>query len=270
MLARIEYFAIAAFSLLIILAQDVNADKNHKQLGRLDLNTHFLSSIETSHPAIKSIKINATKSRAPEAILAKKLADKAISELAALFDPQPHLKVAINLLERMDFLAVTGAPAWTNALFLNGEVYIPLDKESISHDLLSQAIRHELLHLYLGHISGGKIPGWLDEGLAMHFEQNKELHILISLYKEWTRSNSPFRAVKLRTGFTKFIPEEVPLAYAQSLISSQLLLQKYGFNKLKEYLKNLAEGYGPDDAFYKTFQISEDDFFNETQTRIGY
>lgn len=185
---------------------------------------------------------------------------KSHQQLTTLFGSIPPFRSSVRLLDEPSFYELTGAPAWTNAMFFRGEIIIPLSaKDPLDLDNLHRSVKHEYSHAVFSAISGGRIPGWLDEGLAQWIEGEENPALKNSL-RSYLMKSDPVPLALLQGGFTKLSPQMVPAAYAQSLLAVQALLKTYGVEKIADYLRLLADPLTNESAFETTFGIAESDF----------
>ena len=172
-----------------------------------------------------------------------------------LFDRIPAFSTSIRLMDEESFYELTGAPAWTNAMFFRGEIIIPLSKtEPIDIENLQRSVRHEFTHAVLSSLSGGQVPGWLDEGIAQ-WSEGYEHPALREALRSWLGKNEPVPLALLQGGFTKLEPAMVPAAYCESLLASKAMIQAFGFKKIGDYLLLLRKGADKDAAFEATFGL---------------
>lgn len=181
-------------------------------------------------------------------------------QLTTLFGTIPAFRSSVRLLDEPSFFELTGAPKWTNAMFFRGEIVIPLSTtEPVDMDNLRRSVKHEYSHAVFSALSGGLIPGWLDEGLAQWIEGEENPALRNSLRSYLTKAD-PVPLALLQGGFTKLAPRMVAAAYAQSLIAVQALLKAYGVESIGDYLRLLKESVGKEAAFEVAFGLSERDF----------
>jgi len=181
-------------------------------------------------------------------------------QLTTLFGTIPPFRSSVRLLDEAAFYELTGAPAWTNAMFFRGEIIIPLStSEPIDLDNLHRSVKHEYSHAVFSALSGGLIPGWIDEGLAQWIEGEENPALRNSL-RTYLLKSDPVPMSLLQGGFTKLTPKLVPAAYAQSLIAVQALLKASGVESISEFLGLLRSGVSKDEAFQGTFGITEAQF----------
>ncbi|MFO0415728.1 MAG: peptidase MA family metallohydrolase [Pseudomonadota bacterium] len=180
--------------------------------------------------------------------------------LTKLFGAIPPFRSSVRLLDERAFYELTGAPGWTNAMFFRGEIIIPLSpSQPVDLENIRRSVKHEYSHAVLSALSGGQIPGWLDEGLAQWIEGDENPALRATL-KSYLKRAQPVPLALLQGGFTKLSPQMVPAAYAQSLLAVQALIKAYGITKFSEYLSALRGEEDKDLAFENTFGINLGEF----------
>lgn len=189
-------------------------------------------------------------------------------ELTKLFGAIPPFRSSVRLMDEPSFYELTGAPGWTNAMFFRGEIIIPLStSKPIDLDNLHRSVKHEYSHAILSALSGGAIPGWIDEGLAQWLEGEENPALRNSLRHYLKRSN-PVPLKLLQGGFTRLEPAMVPAAYAQSLLAVQAMIKAYGIDKIAMYLDLLRNEEDKEVAFVAAFGISQSDFEYKLHTTL--
>jgi len=182
---------------------------------------------------------------------------RAHGEYAELFGGIIPVTITFRLMDRKSFLEKTGAPQWTNALYYKQEILIPLHESKPFDKVdLIRSVRHEYLHSVIHALSGGRCPGWLDEGLAQWAEGSENTALHPALLK-WIRYNPPVPLSLLQGGFTKLEGSMVPAAYAESLFASNLVISTFGFKAIRKYFDELRSGKKKSDAFVTGFGVSE-------------
>lgn len=177
-----------------------------------------------------------------------------------LFSDIPAFSTSIRLMDEEEFFELTGAPKWTNAMFFRGQIILPLAKsKTIDIENLNRSVKHEYTHAILSALSAGNLPGWLDEGLAQWFEGEESPGLRAAL-RDWLKNNDPVPLGLLQGGFTKLKAEMVPAAYAQSLLATRLVAERYGFASMSVYMMLLRDGVDKDTAFESAFNIPLKDF----------
>lgn len=165
----------------------------------------------------------------------------------------PALNTTLEIMTERQFFRATGAPSWTNAMFYKGKIILPYRNSSrAERENLSRSLRHEYAHAVLHSLSGGRCPGWLDEGLAQLLEGHVNPALEPTL-KRWLRKNPPVDFKYLQGGFTELEREMVPAAYAQSLFAARSLMKDHGAQKVVRFLTKLQEGSGKHTSFRSVF-----------------
>ena len=184
-------------------------------------------------------------------------------EFTQLFAEIPAFSTSVRLMEETTFFELTGAPAWTNAMFFRGQIIIPLSsKKEIDLDNLIRSVKHEYTHAIMSSLSGGRLPGWLDEGIAQWFEGSESPGLRDAL-REWLKDHKPVSLSLLQGGFTKLNTEMVPAAYAQSLLATKALAEKFGFPAIGRFLILLREGVDKQSAFLTAFDMTQEAYDDE-------
>lgn len=168
----------------------------------------------------------------------------------------PAINTSIRLMDEGSFFEYTGAPSWTNALFFRGQILIPLSlTQPIDLDNLRRSVKHEYTHAVIFSLSGGKAPGWFDEGIAQ-WSEGSENPALRAALRGYLQENEPVPLSLLQGGFTKLDEKMVPAAYAQSLLATKALIELYGFDLVSAYLSMMRAGTAPDTAFETAFRTT--------------
>lgn len=180
----------------------------------------------------------------------------------------PRKNITLVLLSKDSYLHETGAPVWSNAIYQDNKIYIPIDDLSIeSIDNIERTVRHEYTHAIISSLSSSKSPGWLDEGLAQLIEGEPVPELSIAL-NSWLQEHSPLRLAKLESGFTEFENEKVAIAYAQSLFMTNLLVKKHGYPAIRDYLEQLSTGINSELAFELAFKQQQANFELEMREKL--
>jgi hypothetical protein len=159
-------------------------------------------------------------------------------------------------MEEDAFFKYTGAPTWTNALYIRGQVVIPINSHaSLDLENITRSVKHEFIHAMISAASAGRTPGWIDEGLAQLTEGQEHPELRRSLHR-WLERNQPVPLNLLQGGFTRLPATMVPPAYAQSLLAVRALLDTYGAKPLAKFFSILRTGSEAESAFTQSFGVS--------------
>ena len=137
------------------------------------------------------------------------------------------------------------APHWAAASF-DGQVHIPLEAaESVVERV--PILRHELTHAFLAQAGAGRVPLWLNEGLAQFYQGERIQALPGSSTAGWLDS------LAWRRTFLDLDEDQAELAYHYSLAVAQELMELHNSTALEAYLGHLREGCDEPDAFRKSF-----------------
>lgn len=178
------------------------------------------------------------------------------TEFTRRFGAVSGLSTSLRLMEEDAFFRYTGAPSWTNALYIRGQIVIPINsRESLDLDNVTRSVKHEFSHAMISALSAGRTPGWIDEGLAQLTEGAEHPELRRSLQR-WLSQKAPVPLNLLQGGFTRLPAPMVPPAYAQSLLAVKALLDTYGSKPVAQYFAALRSGAEPESAFAQSFGVS--------------
>ena len=196
--------------------------------------------------------------------------DDTYEELSQQFKVRPQQKVVFRFLTPEEFRNYTGAPAWTSAMYLRGEVSIPVSKEKRPNPIeLRRAIRHEYTHAVVAELSGKHCPAWLDEGIAQMMEGDVN-PLLGPALRKWSAANNEAMPLEwLQNGFMGLSDSIVPAAYAQSLFATRLIVERLGYSAILKYLSELKRGDAEQTAFQTAFGLPESEFEEKLAAHIS-
>lgn len=175
-------------------------------------------------------------------------AERAWNHLRLATGSSPSLPVSILIGTH------SAAPHWAAASF-DGQVHLPLEAAQ-DPARRTTILRHELTHAFLASASGGRVPLWLNEGLAQYFQGERIRTLPGSATSGWLDS------LPARKSFLELDELQAELAYKYSLAVAQELMELHNSTALEAYLQRLREGQEEPEAFRKSFgddyaQLSE-------------
>ena len=162
----------------------------------------------------------------------------------------PGDSILVTLYTEQAFFDVTQAPTWSGAIN-DGKLRIPISGLTSMTSELAHVLKHELAHSFITHLSGGRCPLWLHEGIAQFLEP-KSLggngHPLSVLFK--TQHNIPLNA--LEGSFQRFSSAEAYVAYAESLAAVSYIIDSYGLSDIQTILQRISQGSSTEAALRAT------------------
>lgn len=122
-----------------------------------------------------------------------------------------------------------------------------------------RAIAHELTHLVIHQMTVNPyndLPTWLDEGLAMYTE-GPLLLVFAEILVEAIKEDELISVRSLSSPFSAYA-EESALAYTQSYVIAEFLINRYGQDNMLELLNIFKKGSGYDQALSRVYGFDID------------
>ena len=128
---------------------------------------------------------------------------------------------------------------------------------------LDRVVRHELVHAVIQNIAPRNVPTWVNEGLASVLEGGSTAWVSQTL----ARTSEVFPLEDLANGFEHLDGREALIAYAESAVAAQVLVERVGPN-LGVFLQMLGGGHTVDQAL-STVNVRPEQFYAEWRKRVG-
>lgn len=186
--------------------------------------------------------------------------DTYYAEFGELFGQRPvengRPKIRVVFYKRAAFAEVTGLGDWAGGVF-DGTIRVPVESLGDERERLRAVLRHELMHAFIHHVSGGQAPAWLNEGLAQWIERPGEGRTLdVALARGRLRGHELFPLESLRGTLAAWSDKQaIARAYAQAL----LVVDHLAFSKGERLLFELVAASqqhglaGPEQHFLTRF-----------------
>jgi tetratricopeptide (TPR) repeat protein len=170
--------------------------------------------------------------------------------------------IFVSLYTDEAYVDVTQAPAWSAALN-DGKIRIPISGVNSVTPQLASVLRHELTHSFVHQITHGRVPQWLNEGIAQ-VEQGLTTSLygrrLAALYV----SGNQIPLNSLEAHFSSYSASEASVAYAESLAATEYIRNTYGMGDLAGILQRLGEGQSIEAALRSTVHLG----YGQLETEI--
>jgi tetratricopeptide (TPR) repeat protein len=170
----------------------------------------------------------------------------------------PAQSTEVVLYASEDFHAVTQTPDWTGGLY-DGRIKLPVRGLETESELLIRTVRHEYGHVLVSHMSLGRVPVWLNEGVALWSEEGVDGERLPWAY-DTIEGQTLFRLDELVPPFTRLPAELVQVAYAQSYLAVQRIIDDFGERRLRELIRATGTGKSLSAAFEEALSVRLADF----------
>jgi tetratricopeptide (TPR) repeat protein len=162
----------------------------------------------------------------------------------------PRDNILVTLYTEQAFFDVTHAPSWSGAMN-DGKLRIPISGLNSVTSELAHVLKHELAHSFITHLSAGRCPPWLHEGIAQYLEPKSlgsEGRQLAVLFK--AQRNIPLNA--LEGSFMQFSGAQAYVAYAESLAAVTFITDSYGMSDIQRILQRIGQGNSTESALRAT------------------
>jgi hypothetical protein len=174
----------------------------------------------------------------------------------------PGETLTVVLYTNKQFQDVTRAPAWAGGGY-DGRIRLAVGGALRTPAALDRVVRHELVHAVIQNIAPRNVPTWVNEGLASVLEGSGTAWVNQTL----ARSGEIFPLEDLADGFEHLDGREALIAYAESAVAAQLLVERVGPN-LGVFLQMLGGGHTVDQAL-GTVNVRPEQFHAEWRKRVG-
>src|SRR5262245_6960331 len=158
--------------------------------------------------------------------------------------------VFVSLYTDQEFFDVTRAPAWSAALN-DGKIRVPVSGVKSVTPALAAVLRHELTHSFIQQIAHGRVPTWLNEGIA-ELEQGHTTAPIGGRLAALYASGNQIPLNQLEGGFTSYGSAEAAVAYAESLAAVEYIRNAYGMPDLARILQRVGAGQSIESALRST------------------
>lgn len=167
-------------------------------------------------------------------------------DLTRTFGSEPHSSIRVVLYTAEAFFDVTRAPSWMGALN-DGQLRIPLRGMDSVTPQLARVLKHELTHSFIGEITAHRCPAWLNEGIAQALEP-RLLGGRTALLAQLFQAERELPLNMLEGGFSSLSIEEAALAYDESLLAADYLVEHYGMADIVRVLQRIGAGDSPESS----------------------
>lgn len=167
---------------------------------------------------------------------ATKVLETAYWRLGKSLGAYPPDPIAVVFYTTKQFRAVTGMPEWAGGAF-DTRIRIPVAGALSTPAEFDRVLTHELAHAMIAGVAPRGVPGWIHEGLATLLEPSDPVDAERRL--RGARTFVPLE--NLTGGFTRLDAMQARVAYDESLVAANMLLQRLGGNTAI-LLEHLAAG----------------------------
>ena len=177
-------------------------------------------------------------------------------------DIYPGAALEVILYSNKQFQDITRAPAWAGGGY-DGRMRLPVGNALRSPQALDRVVIHEYVHSVVRAAVPTGVPAWINEGLASYLEPGDKSWAARAL----KASGDRIPLEDMVEGFSSFDGETALVAYAESQVAAELLVQRLQ-PYVGAFLQALGNGHTVDQALSR-HGVQPDAFYAEWRRRIG-
>ena len=168
--------------------------------------------------------------------------------------------VTVILYTREQFRDITRSPEWAGGAY-DGRIRVPVQGALQNRREFERVLAHEYTHALVRSIAPRGVPYWLDEGLAVQFEGSS-----LARRQEQVRSAEALLPLtRLEKSFSSLTSQQASLAYAESAVAVQMLLEQAGAPSVVGLLVDIGRGVPFAEAFERNILMPYADFQKKLQ-----
>jgi tetratricopeptide (TPR) repeat protein len=188
--------------------------------------------------------------------------EQAYTRIGDYLQTFPADTLTVVLYTDQQFRDITRTPEWSGGVF-DGRIRLPVRGGLGDRKELERVLTHEYVHALVYGLGAIRMPVWLNEGLATALEPGG----LQRAKEELSNARSLIPLAELRTSFAALPADRVQLAYAESAVAAQDILDQVGPAHVVGLFRDLASGSDLDVAFPAWVQSSIADFERDWMAR---
>jgi tetratricopeptide (TPR) repeat protein len=193
------------------------------------------------------------------------LAQQALATLSKQYQFKPQGPILIEMFPKHDDFAVRtlGLPGMIGALGACFGRVVTLDSPKArppGQFSWAETLWHEMAHVITIQMSNSRVPRWLTEGTSMYEERRARptwgRETRLSFAQSLGDEGKTMKLADLNDGFTD--PQRISLAYYQSSLVVEHLIDTYGEPKFHEFIKAFGRGLENEEAIKTVYGVSID------------
>jgi tetratricopeptide (TPR) repeat protein len=184
---------------------------------------------------------------------------------AAFFGVAPVENQLVILYASRRVFNALEAPDWA-AGFFDGKIRVPVASERGLDEALDGLLAHELAHAYFSTVAPGRVPSWLQEGVAQYLEGRRSVLAEARIAAE--RGTMPALADLDRDFRQRSDRASALRAYRLSLSAVEFLIARSGEGAISCLIRDLAAGESSRAAFESAFGGDAEALEREWQAAI--
>ncbi|HMI53990.1 MAG TPA: hypothetical protein VK525_20925, partial [Candidatus Saccharimonadales bacterium] len=174
----------------------------------------------------------------------------------------PPDSIGVILYTQQAFADITQAPGWVGALN-DGRIRVPVQGLTAVTPELSRVLKHELTHSFVQQKTHGRVPTWIQEGLAQWMEGKRSgdsAGVLLQTYDQ----KQAVSLAQLEGSWMKLPPDGAADAYAWALANIEYIVKTDGMGDVQRILDRIGSGATPETALREVLHSNYDDLMQST------
>jgi tetratricopeptide (TPR) repeat protein len=188
--------------------------------------------------------------------------ETAYARVGKALNSYPSEALTVVLYTDQQFQDITRGPAWSGGQF-DGRIRLSVGGALDSPRALDRVVTHEFVHAAIASVAPRNVPNWVHEGIASLFESTEPTWVT----KVLSLTQRRIQLEHLEDNFGRFDSGTAVVAYAESAVAAQVLVERLGPN-LGVFLQMLGTGHTVDQAL-STLNVRPEAFQAEWRRRIG-
>lgn len=194
--------------------------------------------------------------------------DYAYDELTQKFGHVPAKPITVILHTARKFNGSADNPAWADTLFdrSSGAIHLPTQGALEDLALFSRIVRHEFAHALIQEKMSAhqhNLPTWLAEGLALYLTEDPWPDL-----EDITQKSPTLIPLPTLQGLWDQIPKDtLTVAYFESALASQQLLDQYNMYGVRQVMNGLQTGLSLDAAMQQKLSVPYPEFVRRWEAR---
>jgi tetratricopeptide (TPR) repeat protein len=191
------------------------------------------------------------------------LLERAYEEVGYDLNHYPRREVEVVIYSDVDFQTVTDLPAWVLGAFdeRGGRIRIPIRGLMQTSDLRG-LLYHEYTHVVVRDLTGGRVPTWLNEGLALHL-QRTPMDGTVETVRQLAVQGTLRSLASLEGPFVGLSGAEAYVAYASSYAATKYFIERWSLWDAQWLLRRLGEGASFEGALREATRLTPAEFERE-------
>ena len=187
-----------------------------------------------------------------------RILEDAYGQIGRALSYYPDQEIAVILYSNQQFQEVTDAPGWSGGIY-DGKIRIPVGGIEQETPGLRRLLLHEYTHAVVRAITR-RVPTWLNEGLAQHFEGREIGPRQQEMLRQLARAGKFPSLRDLEGSFLGLGGGQAMYAYLFSLSAVQYTVDHFGMYRVRTMLDELSAGADTGRAVSNAVLMSYEDF----------